>query len=894
MKNSIKIIFVEDVLSDAELIWHQITKDKIPFTKKLVENEPDFKKAIKSFSPDLIISDYSLPQFDGKQALAIRNKLAPTIPFILVTGSINEEVAVECMKDGADDYILKEKLSRLGEAIKSALIKKQVIRQKEIAETMLLESEERYKTLVNHSPDGIIVHSDGKILFANEATIVTVGAESFDQIRNIPVLSFVHPDFRAKSVERIKKILETGEPSGYAEAKFIKLNGEVINVEVIGIPINYMGKPAVQTIVRDISSRKNAEEKAILERKMLRTLIDNLPDPIYILDAKCRKVIANKADVGNIGYTSEEETLGKTDLELFPGKVGVRGFADNEQVIKTGIPIINREESFTGKNGNIRWLLTTKFPLYDQNGNISGLVGIGHDITERKSMEEKVKESETYYRTLVDLSPDGTFISDLEGTINYCSKKVYEIFSIPQGMSVTGTSILEWVSPDYHEIVMDRVSKIQAGEISPEIREYKLLKYDKSPFWAELSSSPINNAAGNPEGLLVICRDVTERKRVETELVRSKEKAEESDRLKTAFLHNISHEIRTPMNAIVGFTALLSEPGVDIATMNSYIEVIMHSSNHLLAIINDIIDISSIEANTVKVVKKDVDINGMIRGLYQQFIVKTDEKKIDLSFDVELSDKDAIAYSDGTKLQQIITNFISNAIKFTAKGGIKFGYSVKDNFIRFFVTDTGIGIPREHQERIFDRFYQVENPVSKLYEGTGLGLAISKAYAELLGGNIELSSLPGNGSTFFFTMPFDQVEDVVKEAAPEKKIPDFVFSIRKRILIAEDIESNFKLLTYFLTGTNSELIRAVNGKEAVEKSLSEKELDLILMDIKMPVMDGFTATRIIRESNKTIPIIAQTAYSEDREKALEYGCTGFIAKPFDRARLITVLKEALL
>jgi PAS domain S-box-containing protein len=769
MKEPVKILFVEDVAYDFELICRQIKKADFPFIHILVETEPDYKEAISSFGPDLVISDFSLPTFDGRKALEIRNKIIPNVPFILVTGSINEEVAVECMKAGADDYVLKQNLSRLGTAIKSAISKRELLNQKEVA-----------------------------------------------------------------------------------------------------------------------------EKSALQERKMLRTLIDNLPDLIYILDAKCRKVIANKADVKNIGCASEEETLGKTDLELYPGTVGERGFADNEQVINSGIPVINMEESFTDKKGKIRWLLTSKFPLYDQNGKVSGLVGIGHDITVRKLMEEKVKESETYYRTLVDLSPDGIFISNLEGTISYCSRKIYDIFSIPPEMNVLGTSVLGWVSPDYHEIVLNRVSKIQAGELRPEIKEYKLLKYDKSPFWAELSSSPINNSTGNPEGLLVICRDITERKRVETELVRSKEKAEESDRLKTAFLHNISHEIRTPMNAIVGFTALLSEPGVDITTMNSYIDVIMNSSNHLLAIINDIIDISNIEANTVKVVKKDVDINGMIRGLYHQFVVRTDEKKIDLSFDIQLSDKDAIVFNDGTKLQQIITNFISNAIKFTAKGGIKFGYSVKDNLIRFFVTDTGIGIPREHQGRIFDRFYQVENPVSKLYEGTGLGLAISKAYAELMGGSIELLSEPGKGSTFFFTIPFDRDENVMKEEAPVEKTPDFVFSIRKRILIAEDIESNFKLLTYFLAGTNSELIRAVNGKEAVEKSLSEKKLDLILMDIKMPVMDGFTATRIIRESNKTIPIIAQTAYSEDREKALEYGCSGFIAKPFDRARLITVLKEALL
>jgi len=515
--------------------------------------------------------------------------------------------------------------------------------------------------------------------------------------------------------------------------------------------------------MRDITARKKAEEAIDQERRMLRTLIDNLPDPIYVLDKECRKVIANKADVENIGCANETEVLGKTDIELFPGKIGERGYNDNRKIIKTGKPIFDLEEEFISGKGVKRWLQTTKIPLLDKDGNISGLVGIGHDITERKQIIE--------------------------------------------------------------------------------------------------------------------------------ELIRAKEKAEESDKLKTAFLHNISHEIRTPMNAIVGFSALLGEPDIDDLARKSYIEVIMQSSNHLLSIITDIVDISNIEANLVKTYKNDINVNNSLKSLCNQFMPKASEKKINLICETGLEDSDALIVTDSTKLNQILSNLVSNALKFTNSGQVKIWYRLKDNFLEFCVSDSGIGISPEHHARIFDRFYQIQNGMERLYEGTGLGLAISKAYVEHLGGKIWLLSEQEKGTSFFFTIPYEkQVEKAIP--AEEKKAPDgFVFPVKKVILVAEDVESNYKLIKYFLSGSNAEVLHAYNGKEAVEKCLSTSNIDLILMDIKMPVMDGYTAVKLIREKNTAIPIIAQTAYADDREKAIECGCSGFISKPFDRKGLFKVLSE---
>lgn len=366
-------------------------------------------------------------------------------------------------------------------------------------------------------------------------------------------------------------------------------------------------------------------------------------------------------------------------------------------------------------------------------------------------------------------------------------------------------------------------------------------------------------------------------------------RAEESDKLKTAFIQNISHEIRTPMNAIVGFSAMLGDPDLDSNTRDTYVDVIMNSSNHLLEILSDIIDIANIEAHLVKLNPQSVNINSVLKSIHRQFISKAEEKALEFTVMLPLKDEEAELITDNTKLHQVLSNLVNNAIKFTEKGSVKFGYYVKKDFIEFFVKDTGIGIPAEQLLKIFDRFYQIEDHVSKKFEGTGLGLSITKAYVELLGGRIDLLSSPDNGSTFFFMLPLKKPD--VKEFVKEESRLVFRFPVRRKILVAEDVESNFKLINFFLANCNAEVVHAPDGKVAVDIINSDPGIDLVLMDLKMPVLNGLEATKIIRASRPDLPVIAVTAYTDDRVKAMEAGCSSFIAKPFDKRRLIQVLKE---
>ena len=403
------------------------------------------------------------------------------------------------------------------------------------------------------------------------------------------------------------------------------------------------------------------------------------------------------------------------------------------------------------------------------------------DITERKRTEKALRLEKENFRHSLDNSPLGVRIATKEGNTIYANKTLLDIYGYDSLEELQNTPLKNRYTPESYAEALKRKNQRKHGDFS--VTEYKISIVRKNGEIRHLQVFRKEVLWDGAKQFQVIFNDITKRKRTEEELIIAKEKAEENDRLKTAFLHNISHEIRTPMNAIVGFSSLLSEPDIDSSTRHSYIDIIMNSSNHLLSIITDIIDISNIEANIVKITKSGVNLNSVIRSLYEQFLLKANEKKITMISEPGLPDKESIILTDKTKLIQIISNLLNNALKFTRQGQVKFGYAVKDKLIEFFVSDTGLGIPEEQHQRIFDRFYQVENPVLKLYDGIGLGLAICNAYVELLGGEIRLSSTPGTGSTFYFTLPFEKPAGTTITTSSPTKETGFVFPEKRKFLL---------------------------------------------------------------------------------------------------------------
>ncbi|TRX72499.1 ATP-binding protein [Carboxylicivirga sp. M1479] len=386
-------------------------------------------------------------------------------------------------------------------------------------------------------------------------------------------------------------------------------------------------------------------------------------------------------------------------------------------------------------------------------------------------------------------------------------------------------------------------------------------------------------------------------RREHEDLALAKSKAEESDHLKTAFLSNMSHEIRTPMNAILGFSNLLSHPDISGIEKEEFINLIRINGKNLLTLVEDIIDISKIDSGQLQVKNAPCRLHDTMMKVYESFI---DDIKRRGLFNLKLylkegvSDQNIRILTDEHRLQQILVNLVGNAVKFTERGFVEFGYTQEnDQFLRFYVKDTGIGLPKGKENEIFERFSKFNSDKERLYGGTGIGLSIAKHLVSIMGGEIWVESEPLVGTTFYFTLPYHRL------TVPANTVIETQETVRefnwegKTFLVAEDEEDNFRYIEVALALSNASLIWARDGQEAVDVFKRVKDIDLILMDIKMPLMDGYSATREIKNISQNIPVIAQTAYamSEEKEKSREAGCDDYIAKPIGYDDLLTTINR---
>ena len=781
------------------------------------------------------------------------------------------------------------------------------------AEKELLKSEERYHLLLESSGIGVGMYSlDGIILFFNAKAIQHLGGKVEDYVGKSLAEVFGEEaaaiyNSRIQEAANSDKSLEYEDFVTYGGRRFCFLSNHTRiknpDGKIIGI----------QVLAHDITDRKWVEEAFRNERTLLRTLIDNIPDSIYSKDLFGRKTLANLTELHYLGAKAESEILGKSDFDLYPKELAEKFFADDQIVMQTGKTILNREEYIIDQNGNKRFLLSSKIPLRDNQGQIIGLVGIGRDITERVQAEEQL----ILLSRAVEQSPVTVVITGKEGRIEYVNPKFTEITGYTAD-EVKGKNPRILQSGLHPKLFYKNLwNTILSGNNWK--GEFQNKKKNGDFYWESAVISPILNNQGEISFFVAIKEDITEKKKMVEDLIRAKEQAEESDRLKSSFLANMSHEIRTPMNGILGFTNLLKEPKLSGEEQQEYIEIIEKSGIRMLNIINDIISISKVESGQMDVTLSDTNINVQIEYIYTFFKPETEQKGIKLIHNCHLPNEEAIIKTDREKLYAILTNLVKNAIKFTNQGSIEFGYILKPEGggqaygkdmgdkaclvstttpaeLEFFVKDTGLGIRDEQQGFIFERFRQGSESLTRNYEGAGLGLAISKAYVEMLGGTIWLESKHGEGSTFYFTLPYNGKQDIAntKNNITTSNKTNYQNSPEIRglkILIAEDDEGSEKFISLAIRRFSKEILKARTGLEAVETCRNHPDIDLVLMDIKMPEMDGYEATRQIRQFNKKIIIIAQTAYAlvGDQEKVIDAGCNDYIPKPIQRERLIALL-----
>lgn len=376
------------------------------------------------------------------------------------------------------------------------------------------------------------------------------------------------------------------------------------------------------------------------------------------------------------------------------------------------------------------------------------------------------------------------------------------------------------------------------------------------------------------------------------ELEEQKLKAEESDKMKSAFLANMSHEIRTPMNGILGFTDLLKSADYSSEKQAMFIRIIQQSGNRMLETINNIIDVSKLESGLEKINTKEVDIKNLVNQLYNFFKPESSSKKLDLKL-IENNGNSLKFYTDEYKLNSILTNLIKNALKFTSSGQIEISYAVTDDFAEFWIKDTGIGIPKDKQKAIFDEFVQADYSHSSGFEGSGLGLSISKGYVNLLKGEINFESESNVGTTFYVKIPnsIEYSHIVTTKASP--KISKNKSSKKFKFIIADDDETSSFYLNEILKSISDRIVFVENGAKAVESAKMYPDTDIILMDIKMPKLNGLEATKEIRKFNKSVYIIAQTAYAQEnyKKEAKNAGCNSFISKPINNQDLREILNR---
>jgi signal transduction histidine kinase/CheY-like chemotaxis protein len=621
----------------------------------------------------------------------------------------------------------------------------------------------------------------------------------------------------------------------------------------------------------------------------LRALMNSLPFASWFKDSEGRFTHVNRILLQRLDKT-DSDILGKVSREVFDEEDTKLSIEGENDVLHTG------RISQATHSRDKRVYKTVNFPVFGKPGEIIGTGGYQEDITNlTASLQALHRERETL-EVLLESMPYYIFFIDTRFRYLRINSLMARLLRVADPRKATGKGNEAFFTKRVAKKMLEEdQSMLDTGKaIINRIIYFEDEGIDG--FWMEKTKIPIRDERGVITMIIGIYKDVTEMMDIESELKRARDRAQESDRLKTAFLANMSHEIRTPMNGIVGFVNLLKDQGLTDEQKDLYLKHVEQSSNQLLNIVNDIIDISKIESGQLKIANRPVRINGVLDEIYSSFFhrIRGDapgQKKVTFTLQKGEKSPEFTIVIDSSRLSQIFNNLISNAIKFTEEGQIIFGYSLEEKrHIRFFVQDTGIGIAPDKIEMIFDRFGQIGEGRVAHPSGTGLGLSISKSLVQLMGGEMWAESTVGKGSVFYFTLPL-VVEGSVQEN--EVLISNKTYEWKgKQVLVAEDEELNWMFIREMLRKTGAEVVRARNGSEAV-KMAEELTPDMILMDIKMPQMDGIAATRRIRKFNTGVPIIAQTAFvmAEEKAESLKAGCNHFVTKPLDRTILMELIES---
>lgn len=757
------------------------------------------------------------------------------------------------------------------------------ITERKKTQTALTESNEKLESIFRAAPVGIGLVVNRVFTDINDTFCEMTGYSRNDLIGKDSEMIYPSKeeyDFVGK--EKYKQISLAG--SGSVETRFRRKDGIMINVLMSSTPLDIHDfSKGVTFTAMDITELLSKETQL---RKLSKAVEQN---PVSIIIANTEGLIeyVNPKFCEVTGY-SADELAGKNPSILSSHEKTSEEYRILWDTIKSGKEW-HGEFHNKKKNGDLYWESALISPIKNEKDEITHFLGIKEDITLRKLLEESTRESEKRYRELFLNNPIPTYIFD-ESTLEFVevNDAAIESYGYSRKEFASMTLMDLRIKEEIPELML---SLANIGKSTFHSTSMRHLKKNGTLFPVEITSHSLPEKNGRKTRLVTVI-DITDRIKAAEQMIIARDKAEASDRLKTTFLNNISHEVRTPLNGILGFAEIINQPGLSDEERKESLLMLFQSSDRLLNTINSYMDISLLTSGAMSVIKKDFYPAILLSNLFEINQPLCSQKKLQLYLNIPEGGDKVSMHTDPEILRKIFGHLLDNAIKFTDKGTIHFGFTFSESEICFFVRDTGIGIQKKSLHHIFDKFTKEERGHQRFSEGSGLGLSIVKGMTEILGGNISVESEQESGSKFDLTFQIKPASGVitgkVRVMNTDKKFEN------DTILIAEDDDTNFFYLNAILSREyGSRILHAENGRKAIDLFRENPDIRLVLMDIKMPEIDGFEATRQIKMIRSDVPVIAITAYamSGDEERILAAGCDSYLSKPISKDRLLRKIAE---
>jgi two-component system, sensor histidine kinase and response regulator len=767
-------------------------------------------------------------------------------------------------------------------------------------------------SIIDDLPDRIYIKdTQCRFLLNNRSHMFALKASSQQDLIGKTDFDFRPAEIAQKSFEDDQHVLQTGLPVINREELTILPGGERHWLLTTKVPLREHGNiTGVLGISRDITEMKLTQERRNAEQRLIRTLIDSLPDYIYAKDAAGHFLLGNRAVAQQVGLQRTDQLVGKTDADFFPPELAARYQEDERAMLSAGQGLYNHVGR-TIDAGEERWVITNKILLRDDEGNVTGFVGIGRDITEQKRAQEKLSQERILLQTVIEHLPDAVYAKDLN-----CKKTLANAADV---RNIGAGSAEEVLGKDDFDLFPKEIAEefhaddrkvLDLGQSVINREELQITRSGQRR-WLLTSKVPLRDETGTVTGLIGIGHDITQRREAEEqlqqqaellglqarELIAARETAIEASRLKSEFVANMSHEIRTPLNGIIGMTSMLLSTELT-SEQQEYAEIVRASGDALLTVVNDILDFSKIEAGKLAIEVQDFDLISVVEGAIEILAPKAQEKGLEVGCYIDHEVLHAVR-GDASRIRQVLVNLIGNAIKFTEKGEVIVRALAEqetehDVRVRFTVTDTGIGISPEGQTRLFSPFTQEDGTTTRRYGGTGLGLAISKRLVELMGGSIGVESEQGKGSTFWWNTVFAKQPADHVTVEPRKSLAGL------RCLIVDDNEANRRIVHHYIISWGLSNGSAQSGREALEllktAVASGKPYDLAILDMQMPEMDGLQLAAAIKStpSLSGTRLVLLTSICHRQSPSLkDVGISASLTKPVRQSQLFDCIAEVM-